>query len=354
MSRLFFLQETTVMPRSVPSSGLLALLVMLAAGSACADDGHLRYLPSDTKLVLTIHADVLGQQEKTNGDEPIRRLYFGKLAPELDRSAKLPITEVHRAVLASPYAGTLSGVTVLRGKIDRKLFEKQLRAAAKRSKALTVEEMGKPAVPVFRRKLEESLWTDLFPQLAAVPSQLRKLVAPTEVYVAAVDDETLFVSLAGKAQMVRALRARPAGTAPRIADELTRLLRKQDPKDVAAFAMLDDSLNPAVQLVVQEKVKETFEQFEHITARVRRGKDVEIVIEVKGKSSDVTGELATKSHEALKQLRGNLARLVLDEKQRDVVEALLKGFRVSRKATLVTLTGKLSEEHARKLLPVVK
>jgi hypothetical protein len=324
------------------------------AASAGAEESPLRYLPSDTKLVLTIHADVLGEQEKTNGDELIRRLYFGKLAPELDRSSKLPITEVRRAVIASPYAGTLSGVTLLRGKIDRTLLEKQLRSAAKRSKALSVEEMGKPAIPVFRRTLEESLWTDLFPQLAGVPPPLRKLVAPTEVYVAAVDGETLFISLAGKAQMVRALRARPAGTAPRIADELTTLLRKQNPKDVAAFALLDDSLNPAVQLVVQERVKETFEAFEHITARVRGGKKVEILIDVKGKSNDLAGELATKSAEALKQLRGNLARLVPNEKQRDIVDALLKGFRVSRKDTVVTLTGKLSEDDARKLLPVVK
>jgi hypothetical protein len=324
------------------------------ATCARAEESHLRYLPSDTKLVLTIHTDVLGEQEKKNGDELIRRLYFGKLAPELDSTEPLPITDVQRVVVCSPFAGTLSGVTVVRGKIDRKLLEKQMRTAAKASKSLSVEEMGKPAVPVFRRVLDETLWTGLFPQLALVPAALRKLVAPLEVFVAAVDDETLFISMAGKMQMLRALRARPPNTDLRIDDKLSTLLRKQNPKDVAAFAMLDDSLNPAVQLVAQEKVRETFEQFEHITARVRGGKEVEILIEVTAKSNELAGELAAKSENALKLLRDNLAKLVPNEKQRDVLDAFLKGFRIGRKDNVVTLTGKLSEEDARKLLPVVR
>jgi hypothetical protein len=323
---------------------------VFVATSARADENHLRYLPSDTKVVLTIHTDVLGDREKKNGDELIRRLYFGKLAPELGGSEDLPITDVRRVVLSWPYAGTLTGVTVVRGKIDRKLFEKQLRSAAKRSRSLTVEEIGKPAVPVFRRTLDETTWTGPFPQLAMVPAALRKLVAPTEVYVAAVDDETLIISMAGKNQVLRALRARPASSAPRVSDELAKLLRKQDTKDVAAFAMLDDSLNPAVQLVVQDRVKETFEQFDNITARVRGGKEVEILIEVKGKSADLAGELQTKSEEALKKVRENLGKFVPDEKQRDLLDRLLAGFRVSRKDSMVTLAGKLSEEDARKLL----
>jgi hypothetical protein len=326
---------------------------LLSAAAARADNGHLRYLPADTRVVLTIHANALGEQEKKNGDELIRRLYFGKLAPELDGGEPLPITAVRRTVLASSHAGTLSCVILLRGKVDRARLEKQLRQAMKTSKALSVEELGKPAVPVFRRKLEPSLWTDLFPQLAAVPLALRRLVAPAEVFVAALDDETLFVSLAGKAQMVRALRARPADTAPRITEELANLLRKQDEKDIAAFAMLDDALNPAVQLVVTDRFKETFEQFEHITARVRGGKEIDITIQAKGKSADLGGELATKAEEALKQLRGNLDRLVPNDKQRPIAGALLKAFRVSRKGAVVTLNARLSEDDARKLLPVV-
>jgi hypothetical protein len=342
------------MPMREAWRGMLVLSGLLSGAAARADDGHLRYLPSDTKMVLTIHANMLGDQEKKNGDELIRRLYFGKLVPELNAAEKMPIGIVNRAVLAWPHAGTLSGVIVLRGKIDRKLLEKQLLAAVKVSKSVTVEEMGKPAVSVFRRKLDDSLWTELFPQLASVPASLRKLVAPADVYVAALDDETLFVSLAGKTQMMRAVRARPADTAPRISEELTKLLRKQNPNDVAAFALLDDSLNPAVQLVVQERMKETFEQFEHVTARVRGGKQIEIVIQATGKTNDLAAELAVKSEEALKQLRGNLAKITPSEKQREVLDALFKAFRVSRKDAVVTLTAKLSEDDARILLPVVE
>ncbi len=342
------------MPMREPWQAWCLLSILLTAGSAVAEESPLRYLPSDTRLVLTIHAGMLGERERKVGDDFIRRLYFGKLAPELNASEELPITDVRQVIIASPYAGTLSGVTVLRGKINRGLFEKQLRSAAKASKSLSVEELGKPATAVFRRTLDESLWTDLFPQLALVPPRLRKLVVPSEVFVAAVDDKTLFISLAGKTQMVRALRARPPSTTLRVTDELTKLLRKQDPKDVAAFALLDDSLNPAVQLVVAEKVKETFEQFEHITARIRGGKEVEIIIDVTAKSSELAGGLATKSEETLKHLRENLDKLVPNKQRRTVLDALLKGFRVTRKENVVTLAGTLPEEGVRKLLTVGK
>ncbi len=338
------------MPMREPWQAWCLLSILLTATSAAAEESSLRYLPSDTRLVLTIHADVLGGQERKLGDEFIRRLYFGKLAPELSGSEELPISDVREVVIASPYAGTLSGVTLLRGKINRTLFDKQLRGAAKASKSLSVEMLGKPATAVFRRTLDESLWTDLFPQLSLVPPRLRKLVVPTEVFVAAVDDETLFICMAGKTQMVRALRARPAGTSPRISDELTKLLRKQNPKDVAAFALLDDSLNPAIQLVVDEKVKESFEQFDNITARIRGGKEVTILIEITGKSSELAGGLTTKSEETLRHLRENIDKLVPNKQRRTVLDALLKGLRVTRKDNRVTLAGTLSEEDVRKLL----
>jgi hypothetical protein len=329
------------------------LAVLFAPGVLGAQDSGLRYLPSDTKAVLAIHPEALGEREKENGLEVIRRLYFGRLLPELPRGEKLPVRDVKAVVAAWPHVGTFSSVIVVRGKIDRALLEKQCRAVAKRGAALTVEELGKPAAPVFRRKLEWEVWSDLFPQLAAVPAALRKLVAPQDVWVTAPDDETLFVSLAGKAAVVRALRARPAGTRPRTSDELTRLLKKQDPKDVASVAVLDDSLSPPLQLVVSDKVKETFEQFEHVTARVLPGKDVRVVIEVRGKSAEQGAVLEEKARAALTQLRGQLAKVVPEEGQRKVVDALLKGFTVRRKDAVVTLSGKLSEEDARKLLPVV-
>jgi hypothetical protein len=340
---------------------LLWLGVLLLGGGARAGEGGLRFLPSDTKMVLTVHTAGLADREKKEGQELIRRLYFGRFAPELGNEEKLPLSDVRRVVIGWPHAGTLRSVIVVRGKIDRKLLQKQLLAAAKANKNLTVEEMGKPAVKVYRRRLEDGLWTELFPQLGSVPQALRRLVAPPETWLAALDDETLFVSLAGRTQMARAVRARPAETRPRTSDELTKLLRKQDEEDLASFALVDDSLAPALQLVASEAVKETFEQFEHVTARVivrarpvdGLGKQVEVVVRVSGKSNDLGGELATKGERALKQLRANLAKLAPEKGRRAAFGALLKGFRVSRKDAVVTLTGKLPEEDARKLLPVV-
>ena len=117
--------------------------------------------------------------------------------------------------------------------------------------------------------------------------------------------------------------------------------------------MLDDSLSPALHLVVSEQAKATFDQFESITARVRGGKEVVIVIQATGKSTDLGQTLAGKSEEALKLLRTHLDKFIPDAARQSVADEMLKGFRISRKDAVVTLTGKLSEANARKLLAVV-
>jgi hypothetical protein len=335
--------------------GLLCLIVLLLLGTraAHADEGYLRYLPSDAKLVLTVHVTVLADEDKKNGLEQLRRLYVSRLAPELGKEAKLPISDVSRVVIAWPFAGTLASVVLIRCKVDRPLLEKQIQTAAKKSrKRMAVGKMGKPPVLVCQRLLDDRVWTDLFPQLAAIPPALRRLVASPDVYAAALDDETVFVSLAGRAPMERALRARPPRTSLRIPDELAKLLRKQDEKDLAAFAMLDDSLHPGLQLVAPEAVKETFDQFEHVTARIRGGKEILVTLQVTGKPNQ-GGELATKSEQLIKALRSGLPKLVPSKAQRVVIEGLFKAIRISRKDNVVTLTGKLPVDDARKLLPVV-
>jgi hypothetical protein len=328
-----------------------AVLAVLFIAPLSHAEPHLRYLPSDTKMVLTIHVPALGKQDQEGGERLLRQLYFGRLLPELARPGESPWSALSRVVLAFPHAGTLSGIVVLRGKIDRKRFEQQLREAMKTSKALSVEELGKPAAPVFRRKLDEGGWLELAPQLALVPAAVRKLIVPQDVYLAALDDETLLISLAGKTPVVRALRARPADTAPRTTDALTKVLQKQDPKDVAAFALLDDSLAPALALLADDATRETFEQFDHITARVRGGKEVGITVEARAKSDDLGPVLQKKAGVVVKLLEKAVEKAVPDKGRRAILETLLRALKVSRMDARVTVTGKLDEADARKLLP---
>ncbi len=325
------------------------LLIALVPASVRGDDAVLRFLPSDTKVVLTIHVPSLGDSEKKHGTEVIRRLYLRQLAPELDRDVKLPFSDLTSITIAQPHAGTLTGTIVVRGKVDAGLLYKQLGEAARTSKRqLSVEKMGKPAVAVYRRRLDEARLVELFPMLGVIPPVARKVVAPREVYVAALDGGTLLVS-SSPASMRRALAARPAKTPPRTSDELTELLKKQDPKDVASFAMTDDALLPALLLLVDEETKETFEQFTHLTVRVQGGKPVRVTLMANGKSDDLGATLQKKARATLANIRKGLPRAIKDEGRRKALDEMFGSFRVSRKGAVVTLAGQLSEEGVRAL-----
>jgi hypothetical protein len=187
-----------------------------------------------------------------------------------------------------------------------------------------------------------------------VPVAIRRIVIPLEVFVAAPDDETIFISLAGKLQMDRALRARPVKSEPRIADELVNLLKKQDPKDLACYVMLDSSLSPPLQLVAGPALKEAFDQFEHITARLRAGKEVEVEGKATGKSTDAGADLFKTGEQGLKLLREGLPNLVADKDLRENLGTLLKGIRLVRKDNVVSFNAKVALADALKLLPAAK
>jgi len=338
----------------------LFTIILVPSAARAADEGHLRFLPADTRVVLTVHASALGDGDRKDGEALVRRVYHERLVPELAKVERLPIRDVTRLVCAAPYAGTLNGVLVLRGKVDRKLFEEQLRQAMKTSKALSVETLGKPGVAVFRRKLDEKTWTDLAPPLAKVPAALRKLVAPTAAYLAALDDETILVSLAGKAPVERALRARPISAKPRTTEALTELLRKQDAKDLAAVAILDDSLHPALALVADEEARDTFKEWDHLTVGVKGGtprdlragrNQVEVLVRATGKSADAGATLEKEAKEVVKAVRDGLPKVVPEEGPRKALDALFKNFAISRKDEAVTLKATLTDTEARKLVP---
>jgi hypothetical protein len=331
--------------------GILLLFVVLLAGPARADEAVLRFLPSDTRLVLTVRVPLLGEAERKQGLEAVQKLYLGQLAPELKQADKeLPIRDVTSIVIAQPHAGTLGGVIVMRGKVDGKMLDRQLGAARKASKGqLTVEAVGRPAVRVWRRRLSEAQMVELFPLLDTIPPVARKLLAPQNVYVAALDERTLLVTTTGT-NMLRAVRSRPATTRPRTSTELTALLRKQDPKELASFVMMDDALFPAIALIVDESTRETFEQFEHLTVGVRPGKTVQVTLTAKGKSTEQGEALAKKAEQTLAGIRKGLPQGVKNEGQRKALDELFRSFKVSRKDAVVTLTGQIGEADVQKLL----
>jgi hypothetical protein len=349
-------QEGSPMRFSIrPLAGLLVLMTL--AGPACsapaaADKGYLRFLPSDTRVVVTLHVPAL-LEGKADWAGLGKRVYQAHLVSELKKVDRPAVRDVTSLVFAMPYAGGTDGLIVVRGKVDAKLLAEQVGECARLGKAVTVLPAGKgQPVPIYRRKIAEEALAELLPLPSDVPAQVRKLVAPQEVYFAAVDDETLILSVdttLGKTQLLRALRARAPGARPRIPEELQKLLKKQDERDTLSLAMLDDALHPLLALLLPDSMKEPFEQWEYVTGRMRGGKEVELTVVVQAKTAELGGQLAANAERGTKLVAKALPTLAKDDKQKALLEELARSIQVRRKESVVTVTVRMSADKAREL-----
>lgn len=333
----------------MPSRRLAFLTVALLLAPAGAGDDYLRYLPDDTKVVVRINFANLPATERANAQSLFDKLYRTYLAPELGKDARLPLSDCEHVVFALPYAGSINGLLLMRGKLDAALLDKQLRDVAKSTGSLSTERVGKPPLTVYSRRLDEAALVALVPPLEKVPGPFRKLVAPQAAHVCVLDDHTICTSLAGKKPLERAIRARAAARV-RIPDELAAPLRKQDAKDLVSTVLLEQSLHPGISLVADEATNETFRQFDAITSRVVPGKEVKVVIDVLGKSADDGPPLEAKMKRALEEFGKLVPTLFPQKDKRGLMEALVKSFRVERADGRVTLTGRLADDDWRKLI----
>lgn len=329
---------------------LLGLLLGSLFGSPVeARPDALRYLPSDTRVVVTVHPPSLDADGRQRGEALLRRLFTSQISPGLSKDEPLAIGDLNRVMIAFPYAGSLKGVFLLEGKIDAARFERQMTAAVKAGEA-TVEALGKPPVPVYKRVLDPDRLVELVPALARVPAPLRKLVAPQEIYLTLPESGILFGSMAGRTPLERALRARPATTRPRTTAELTTLLAKQEATDIAVVTVLDAALHPGLHLLAEEPTREAFEQFDHVVSRVRGGKEVSIAIRIQGKSAEAGAALEARSKQALTTLRDLFTRVIASEPHRRALVGAVQSFRTRRAGRALDLSGRLSLDDVRLLL----
>ena len=178
----------------------------------------------------------------------------------------------------------------------------------------------------------------------------RRLVVPQDVHIAVLDDRTLIASLGGSLAVKRALSSRPAKSELRIPAELAKQLRVEYKADTTTLILMEDSLLPGLQLIADDETKETFEQFEHVRFHIRGGKSTEIETVVQGKSVDLGPTLEKKAARVLEVIREKLPEVMPDETRREVVDALVKSFRVTRKGETVTITGTLSAAESKKFV----
>lgn len=329
---------------------LAASTLLLVAGPLVAEDGYLRYLPSDTKVVFTLHVGRLPEADREQGKAMLRDAYKRHICPTLTDDDALPLGDLERIVLALPYAGTFNGLILVRGKIDREKFEEQMDRAVEGGRRITATRMGTPPVTVYRCRLDEKAMLAAVPALAKAPPLARRLVVPQDVHIAVLDDRTLIASLGGLPVVTRALRSRPAKTELRIPAELAKQLRVDYKDDTSTLILMEDSLHPGIQLVADDETKETFDQFEHVRFHIRGGKSTEIETVVQGKSRDLGPTLEKKAARVLDAIREKLPEVMADEARREVIDALVKSFRVTRNGARVTIGGTMSAADSKKFV----
>ena len=78
---------------------ILASALLLVAVPVFADEGHLRYLPSDTKVVFTLHVARLPESDRDSGRSLLRDAYKKHLCPTLGKTDILPMSDLDRIVV---------------------------------------------------------------------------------------------------------------------------------------------------------------------------------------------------------------------------------------------------------------
>jgi hypothetical protein len=349
-------------PRAV-AWGLLAFLLPPAAPARAAD--YLRFLPADTKVVVTVNVTALPEKDQKAWQQLGEQLYGAHLTPELKgKGNKLAVRDVTTLTFAMPYAGWPGGMVIVRGKVDAKLLAEQARACAKLSGGAVAElkpTRGQP-VPVFRRVVSDK--GPLLPLPQRLALALDNLVAGWEVYFAAVDEETViltvnpakgvlsFLQPPGHTAIVHAVKAAPKTTRPRAPAGLLELLGKLDGRAWLSGVVMDDALDPRLALLLPEQ-NATFQRWEHVVGSVREGKEVEATLVATGKDVDEAKELEKNARENAKLFAAVWPTLSGDPGQKAVLKELAESFRVSRQDAVVTVTWKIEGAKTRRLFAPV-
>jgi hypothetical protein len=300
--------------------------------------------------VANIRVGLFAEEDRKKAEATMQALFRMWIVPELGDEGTLPIRESKEVVVSCSHLGTLNGSGFLRANIDADAFDKLMSKAMTKTSAITKEREGTPTATIWCRKLDEKKMFALVPQLEKIPAAIRKILLPTEAWLGLLDDQTLFVSLSGKTALVRALRARPTTTKPRTSEELTKLLRDNDPKDTTTITIMEDSLLPGLLLVVNAETRDAFEEFEHIRIRVRGKETIEMNLTMQGKSDDAAKNLEGKVKAGLDLAKRVVGDVVPEKDKREILAKVLGEMKLLRTMSQVNVMGSVNVEQARTLV----
>lgn len=313
---------------------------------------HLRYLPADTRIVVTINPAALpddGKHWRAVGN----RLYDAHLTPRKGGPAAL--AAVNCITVGMPNTGSSKGTIVVRGKVNRPLLAEQLEANKEWRKGA-----GQP--PVYSRSAE-----------VESPMSVGSLaLAASTVSLVAVDDDTLLLAIEpgvwtiprwlpdiggfkkavpspGEDRLRNSLKT-PAKSTPGLDPMLVKLVENLDPEAWLSFAILGDSL-ASYQKPAMPDVNATFQKFDHLVASMRSAAESELTITATGKDETRAREMETDAKGNAQMLKSVIPALGAVGEQKQVLEELFGSLQVTRHGRVVIVRTRIDSEKTKVFAP---
>jgi len=260
--------------------GLSAIgLLMLAAVTATAAEPvsripGLEFVPEDSGCLVVLNVDNLLASRRFNL-EALRILgaywFRNNFLDAVPDVKSWPITEVSQVLVAMPGPGALQGFVVIRGKVNAKMLAELMG----RQNASTPVEVREGLVEVFRRASGAG-------KISAL--DLFQLDLAMDLWFAALDDQTLVISLRNKGDVIRAARIREGKVKPSLNVKMQALVEKIDVKqDVLSGFVLGNSVPANVLALLPFDIRQALEQVDHAMVQVRYGAKNQLLAECHGK-----------------------------------------------------------------------
>lgn len=318
---------------------------------------QLRFLPKETKVVVTINVAALPREDQAAWQRMGERLYSAHLTPGLDAHEPAAVRDVTTVTIGMPHAGAASGTIIVRGKVDGKLLATQAQKCGLR-----------PAVdgrvPIFHRTVGTN--SPALPLPESLSSGLNSGLLGGDIWFAAVDDETLIVVVPprellnplkfllpsaeppGMLAMQGAAKAQPKSTPPSISSELQTLLKNLDRRAWLSFVVMDDALQPLIARADAD-LNETFKRWKHVVATMREDTDSELTIVATGKDIEAAKRMEEDAKANVGMLDSRVVDLTANPTERSALSELFRSIAVTRDETVVTIKMHIAAKKARNI-----
>ncbi|GIW82999.1 MAG: hypothetical protein KatS3mg105_4806 [Gemmatales bacterium] len=323
-------------PRSCTSKSILSLLLASAFACTAWSAQPDRYLPNDSRLVITLDFQRLLKSKffDTYGRQPLEKnLDRPKTQTILQALNFDPVKDIKSLTVAvSNGTDSSKGLIILHGDFDVRTWRSQAELVSQNDDFLSLHKIGKHTVYEFTERPKE--WTN------------QPIIFP--VFVAILDEHTLIAS-SNKNYIREALDKSDGKKKSQPNQHLQDALRRLGPKTCLSFCLTADYLS---ELFPGEK--KTFELAYTLSGSFTVTDEITLSLAVAAKNGDAAKEIQRQLNEGMEQAKAVVNILKLNKPQLAPLADVLDTIVIERSKEAVTLEGKVSADLLKKVIRISK